>query len=56
METKHCSYLQQRYAGNQSIGSNVALSLGIAKNNKMVQESWDSHHGNLSQQRILYLC
>ena len=21
----------------------------------MVQESWDSHHGNLSQQRLLYI-
>ena len=55
-ETKRFSYLQQPYVGNRSIGSNAFASLCTAKNNKMVKESWNLHHENLSQQRLLYVC
>ena len=55
-ETNRCSYLQQPYVGNRYIGSNTFASLCTAKNNQVVKKSWDSHHGNLSQQRLLYVC
>ena len=51
-ETKRRLYQQQPYIGNRSIGSNAVVTLCTAKKYKMVQESWNSHQGNFSQQRL----